>query len=478
MSSARTDSRLPLYVDLDGTLIKSDVTFEALLLLLRRNVFYLALVPLWLLRGLAHLKQRLAALVDVPVESIPFNEEFLDYLRREKARGRKLILISASHQSQVERVAALVGLFDRVEGTQADINLKSHNKLARIRQLNGEGGFAYAGNARADLPLWGAADQAILVNCGDGLRRAINDNGQRVLQFDRPGSRFACLLTAMRPHQWFKNLLLFLPLILSHQLNDLTLFLQASLGFVSFSLCASSVYLLNDLLDLASDRLHPSKRQRPLAAGELPLGIALAAIPALLLAAFAVALLLPGDFLWILLGYWLLTTLYSLMLKQRFLVDVLVLALLYTARIFAGAAAIDVVATSWLIAFSMSLFLGLAIVKRVTELTRLRQVAYTSAAGRGYHTDHRRLMIAIGAAASLGAVIIFAFYINAPATTELYSSPAILWLVCPLLLLLLVRIWVRARSGELHEDPVVFALGDHSSQFIVLLCGALIWLAI
>ena len=478
MSRHQPDSRLPLYVDLDGTLIKSDVTFEALLLLVRRNVFYLALIPVWLLRGLAHLKQRLASLVEVPVDGIPFNEELLDYLRREKEKGRELILISASHHSQVERVAARVGLFDRVEGTRDDLNLKSHKKLTRIRQLNGDSGFAYAGNARADLPLWGAADQAILVNCSDGLRSAIADNGQEVLQFDRADSRTRQLLAAMRPHQWFKNLLLFLPLILAHRLDEPALLLSAGLGFVSFSLCASSVYLLNDLLDLGSDRLHPSKRLRPLAAGTLPLPVAIAAIPALLLAAFAIALLLPRDFLWILLGYWLLTTLYSLLLKQLFLVDVVILALLYTVRIFAGAAAIDLVATNWLIAFSMSLFLGLAIVKRVTELTNLRQSAAASAAGRGYHTDHRRLLIAIGAAASLGAVIIFAFYINAPATMELYSTPMLLWLICPLLLLLLVRIWVRARSGELHEDPVVFAIGDHPSQFIVLLCGGLIWLAI
>lgn len=475
MSSS--DNTKPLYVDLDGTLIKSDMTLEAILLLLRKNVFYLALMPFWLWRGIPNFKRQLALRTPVPTEYLPLNEDFLEFLKAEKALGREIVLISASEQSYVEAVAERVGLFDRVEGTNSEINLKGSNKLERINALSRDGSFDYAGNSSHDLPIWARSAQPILVNCGVKLGQRL-DHEEDFLHFDLPDSSAGKLLRAMRPHQWLKNSLVFVALILSHQLGNPLLLLQASLGFLSFCLCASSVYLLNDLFDLESDRRHPSKCRRPFASGELSLHVGFVAAPLLLLAAFAIALLLPLQFLLILASYWVLTFLYSLFLKRVLLLDVVVLAMLYTLRIVAGAAAIAVVTTPWLIAFSLSLFLGLAIVKRVTELTRLGSGDEVSYAGRAYKTTHRRFLLRLGVSASSLAVAVFAFYINAPETTRLYSSPALLWLICPLLLLLLVRIWQHARTGSMEEDPLVFAIGDHLSQGLVLLCGVIIWLAI
>ena len=269
-----------------------------------------------------------------------------------------------------------------------------------------------------------------------------------------------------------------MPLVLSHQLLNPGLLLQAAIAFISFSLCASSVYLLNDLLDLQNDRLHPSKYRRPFASGELDLRIGMLAMPLLLCVAFAIALFLPAQFLGVLAIYFLLTTAYSLLLKRWFLIDVAVLALLYGVRVIAGAAAIAVPPTNWLIGFALSLFLGLAMIKRIAELSNLDGESETSPAGRAYHVGHRRLLIATGASSSLLAVLIFAFYINDPATMRLYESPQTLWLICPLLLVLLVRIWRRARAGIIDEDPVLFAATDRISQIVVLVCGLLVWLAI
>ena len=468
---------MPLFVDLDGTLIKSDITVESMLLVLKRNIFYLPLIAFWLLRGRPYLKRQLARRVEVPVERLPLNTEFLNYLRGEKAKGRKLILISASDQTLVRKVGDHIGLFDDSIGSDGHFNLKAGNKLRRIRQLT-TGDFAYAGNSTADLPIWSAAQHALMVNCDDKLVKRLGGGDKAVSRFDQPESVLLKLWHAMRPHQWLKNLLLFVPLVLSHQLDQTGMLLMAVIGFISFSLCASSVYLLNDLLDLDSDRLHDSKHRRPFAAGELPLSTGLVAAPVLLSVAFAVALLLPPAFLYILFLYWLLTCCYSFFLKRLFLVDVALLAMLYTIRIIAGSAAISVASTDFLVAFSLFLFLGLALVKRVTELGRLAASNKVAIEGRAYSERHLRLLSIIGSGSSLISVLIFIFYINAPDTTRLYSSPQVLWLICLLLVYLLARIWRQARTGKLDEDPVLFAITDRASQFIALLCGVLIWLAI
>ena len=443
---------------------------------IKRNFLYLLLIPFWFLRGRPYLKQQLAQRINVPLDYLPVNEEFFRFLKQEKIKGRPITLISASNQEVVSQVSDHFQLFDNAFGSNDRINLKAENKLKRIRELN-TGAFSYAGNSSADLPIWIEAQEAIMVNCNESLEQRLRKNTTAILRFDNATPFPLKLWQAMRPHQWLKNLLLFVPLVLAHRINDPTLLLQTTIGFLSFSFCASSVYLLNDMLDLNSDRQHHSKYRRPFASGELSLPVGCVAVPVLLLSAFAVGSLLPRNFVETLFLYWIVTSFYSFFLKRLFLIDVITLAILYTMRIAAGAAAVSLTITSFLIAFSLFLFLGLGLVKRVTELVNLEKSDKDEAEGRAYSKNHIDSLTIIGVGSNLFAVLVFAFYTAAPDTTRLYSSPPILWLICPLLLCLLVRIWKQAREGKLDEDPVLFAITDRVSQLITVLSGLLLWLA-
>ncbi len=465
-------------MDLDGTLIKTDVLLESILLLLKRNPFYVFLIPLWLLKGRANLKQQLAQRVNIRCDLLPLNIEFFAYLQEQQQDGRDLILISASNQKPVREISSHFGFFIDAIGSDELTNLKAENKLLHILQLIPDKSFSYAGNSSADIPIWNEAREVIAVNCSLGP----SSTEKAVRRFDASGALPMSLakqfLKAMRPHQWLKNGLLFLPLLLSHQFNQTDLVLQTVVAFISFSLCASSVYFVNDMLDLDSDRQHQSKNNRPFACGELPLVYGFFGAPLLLLAAFLIASFLPREFLTILLAYYVLTTLYSFFLKQFFLIDVLTLTSLYTLRIVAGSAAISVITTNWLLTFSFFMFSGLALLKRFTEISNLQNQGKTLIRGRAYSTANRKLLSTLGVISSIAAVFVYMFYIMAPETTALYSSPMLLWAVSPLLLYLLARIWQMAFEGKLDEDPLIFAVSDHQSQLLVLLSGVIIWLAI
>lgn len=472
-----SDARPPLFVDLDGTLLRTDLMLESALTLVRRDILSALLIPVWLLRGRAFLKRQLARRVRLSAERLPVNPAFMRYLEEQRSAGRELILISAADQEAASRVGGETGLFSRVLGSTPAENLKGAAKLARIRELAPEGGFAYAGDARADLPVWRAAAEAILVNGGRALRGRLAGIHPGHLEFDRPAGLGGEFLKAMRPHQWFKNGLLAVPLITAHQVDQWALWLQLLPAFACFSLCSSSAYLLNDLFDLDADRRHARKRRRPFARGGLPLWAGILGAPALLAAAFAGALLLPAPFLPVLAAYWLLTLLYSLLLKRLFLVDVAALAVLYTIRLVAGAAAVAVGVSLWLLGFSLLLFAGLGLVKRVTEIVNAKDRGEPAIAGRAYRPDDRRPLTVLGGLLGAAAVLVFAFYINAPETTRLYSTPALLWLICPLLLFLVGRMWRLALAGRLDEDPVLFALSDATSLGVTAFFGLLLWLA-
>ena len=466
-----------LYVDLDGTLINTDLLLESFYRLLAKNFLYLFAIPFWLLKGKANLKHQIASRVQLRVDLLPFNQKLITFLEKEKNLGRRLVLISASHQSLVSDVATHTGLFDQAIGSSEQENIKGERKLAKIQELSGNQPFEYAANAQPDLKIWKQANRAIVVNGSKGLLAEASRVTEVAAVFDSDNNQFNALWRALRIHQWAKNLLLFLPLLLSHQLNNMQLILFSLAGFLSFSLCASSVYLLNDLLDLEHDRQHATKRARPFAAGELSLQIGLIATPSLLVLAFLVATLLPWQFAAVLLSYYLLTVLYSFYLKAFAIVDVLLLACLYTIRIIAGAAAISTIPTFWLLAFSMFIFMSLAIVKRVAELENLRNQNEEEAHGRGYKAADLESLTMLGSASGFMAVLVFALYINAEETQVLYGTPEILWFICPLLLYLVSRVWLLTNRGQLHEDPVVFFITDHSSQVVVACCGLLVWAA-
>ncbi len=471
-------ARSPLCVDLDGTLIKTDLLWESLLALLKQNPLSLFLLPFWLLKGKAHFKHEIARRVTLDASTLPYDQELIDFLTEQRRAGRTLVLATASHVSFAQAVAAHLGLFEeRVFGSDASINLKGARKVALLVKQYGTRRFAYAGNSAADLPVWAEANEAIVVSASAGLASRAQALAPVSRVFSQPVRWLKQVAKALRIHQWAKNVLVFIPVIASHQLTNRTLMIQAAVAFLSFSLTASSVYIINDCLDLASDRRHPRKKYRPFASGSLsiPFGLFLAA--ACLVIGLASAFLLPPVFVIVLAGYLVLTTAYSFYLKQFVLLDVIVLAQLYTVRVYGGGAATEVVPSHWLLTFSLFLFLSLALVKRFTELRLMSQTEGTELHGRGYWVKDLEHISSIGTASGLLAVLVLALYISSKEVLLLYSHAEVLWLVCPVMLYWISRIWMLAYRNRMDDDPVVFAVKDPKSYVMAALIGVILFLA-
>lgn len=471
------DNNITLCVDCDGSLIRTDFLHESILGLLRSRPWILFLLPWWLLRGKAYLKAEIARHVAIDVTSLPLNEEVLDLVRQARAAGRRVALATASHRFPAEALAAHLALFDEVLATEGDVNLTGAAKRAMLVSRFGDRGFDYIGNDRQDLKVWIAARRAVVVSSNMALARAAASVTvvERVVAVPPAGlfTYFRCL----RLHQWLKNLLVFVPLFAAHHFHVHAELVQTLLAFLSFSLCASAVYVLNDLLDLESDRRHVRKRLRPFAAGLIPVWHGVLLIPLLLGAAFVLALWLPWAFAAVLAAYFGSTLAYSMLLKRQVIVDVLMLAGLYTMRVIAGGAATAIVPSFWLLAFSMFLFLSLAMVKRYSELQLTLRQNKSEAAGRGYVVEDLPVLMSVGTGSGLVAVMVFALYINSPETRDTYSGPLWLWLVPPLLLYWISRIWMKAHRGEVDDDPVVFAIRDWQSVVVVCMIGLLFFLA-
>lgn len=470
----------PLCVDLDGTLIKTDLLIESFFLLLRKHPLVILLVPLWLLRGKAQLKQELARRVELDVATLPYHSVFLAWLREQHARGQHFVLATSAAEPFARQVADHLGIFSQVIATTDDANLSGSRKAERLCERFGERGFDYAGNGMVDVAVWARARQAILVNPARGVREQTARVAAITAEFDdREGARLTPWFKALRVHQWLKNMLVFVPLLAAHRIDEVALLFQAILAYVAFGLCASSVYLLNDLLDLPLDRQHPRKRLRPFAAGTLPVLAGAWLVPALLVLAFLLAgIALPLLFSSVLLGYIALTLTYSLYFKQIVMLDVVMLAELYTLRIIAGAAATGIIPTFWLLAFSMFIFLSLALVKRHAELLALQEMGHSMARGRGYQVDDLQLLQTLGGASGYLSVLVLALYINSGTSQALYRHPEVIWLLCPLLLYWISRIWLKTHRGEMHDDPVIFALQDRVSEILTVIGAAIVWLAL
>ncbi|MBS0583224.1 MAG: UbiA family prenyltransferase [Proteobacteria bacterium] len=475
MTTAGQHDDIPLCVDLDGTLIRSDLLIESALGLARRNPLNVLRCGFWLLRGKAAMKREIAARSEIDVSLLPYDERVVELLR---ASSRHRVLCTASDRKYAEAVAAHLGVFDEVLASDGERNLAGADKAQALVERFGRRGFDYAGNAVADIEVWRQARSAIVVNASEDLARrasAVTAVGQAL---PRSSGGAGTWITALRLHQWLKNFLVFLPLLASHRLFQPDAVLLSVLAFVSFGLCASGVYVLNDLLDLEADRSHPRKRLRPFAAGAVPLASGLLAAPALTLAAFALALAVGAEFALVLFGYWLLTLAYSFRLKRIAMLDTVVLAALYTVRIIAGTVAIHSALSFWLLAFSMFLFLSLALVKRYTELRSLMQLGRSRTDGRGYEVDDLGLIASLGGSSGYLAVLVLALYINSSASEALYRHPQVLWLLCPLLLYWISRVWFKAHRGLMDDDPVVFALTDYVSRIVLALCAVVATVAI
>jgi len=464
-----SERKVPLVVDLDRTLVRTDLLLESIVTLLHREPRYVLSLPFWCLRGELVLKEEVACRVSLDARLVPYRSEFLAYLQQQHSEGRPLVLTTDTSERLAQPIADYLGIFDCVLASDGSAPLCGELKRERLVGDFGDKGFDYAGHGGQDLPVWSSARRAIVVSSNDRLVQALAPLVpiQNVFQ-DRP-SQFTDYLTALRPQQWLKNLLVFAPLLLAHQFYEPALFGRALIVFIAFCCCASSGYLVNDLFDVAADRRHPTKRLRPFAAGSLPLSYALIAIPALAVLGCALGALVGPSVLGLLLLYYALTLVYSVYLKRVVLLDVTILAALYTLRIIAGAEAANIWLSGWLLAFSSLMFFSLAIAKRHVELTLMRMVDGNHASARSYKAKDAVLLASAGLASGYMAVLVLLLYITTDAAHELYGGRRWFWFLCPLLLYWVSHIWLQAHRRKIQDDPFVFALRDSTSRVLILL---------
>jgi 4-hydroxybenzoate polyprenyltransferase len=471
------DSNIPLCVDLDGSLIRSDLLFESFLKLIKKNPLYVFMAVYWLGKGKAYLKSQIAARVELAVDTLPYNAELLEFIESERDT-REIVLATASHSKFANAVAAHLGVFDQVVASSGDCNLRSQAKADVLSEMFGRGQFDYVGNDDKDWPVWAAAQSAYVVSGDRGFINTANArvSPRRVFRVPEPGVK--TVLKAMRIHQWAKNLLLFVPFILDQRFHDLKSFIILCGCFLCFSCLASATYILNDLLDLEADRNNASKKTRPFAAGTIPIQSAFVMMGVLFAIVIVLLLFLPGVFGAIVLLYFVVTLSYSFSIKAIPILDVCCLASLYTIRVIGGGLVIGTEWSFWLLAFSMFFFLSLALAKRVSELKNIERKSGQVAQGRGYSTADIPVLLMMGVSSGYLSVLVVAFYINSTKVVEMYEHIEILWLICPILLYWIGRVWLYTSRGEMHEDPIIYAIKDRGSRVAAFMCLVVLLIAI
>jgi len=461
----------PLVVDLDGTLIHTDMLHESALKALRNKPWVIFFIPYWLYKGKAALKNYLARLIHITPNSLPYNIELLSWLKQQKAAGRKLILCTASDWSFAVSIAEYLEIFDEVLASDGSTNLAGKHKAKALEKLFDRGGFDYAGNSNIDLAIWQLARYAVVVGATNDLVKKVSTYCKVERVFPGKTLGMATWSSALRLHQWLKNLLLFIPLFAAHELTSIDTWVSTIFAFFSFSICASSVYIINDLLDMESDRLHLNKRNRPFASGAIPVWMGVILAPLLLLISWGLGSYVGGNFLAWLMFYFTLTCAYSWGLKRLILVDCLTLAMLYTLRIIAGAVAANMGLSFWLLAFSAFLFLSLAFVKRYAELQVQMHSGHQKAHGRGYYTSDSSLIQTMGITSGYASVLVLALYLNSETILKLYKTPQFVWGAVPIMLFWISWMWVQAHRGMMHDDPLVFAVKDKASLLAGFACS-------
>ena len=453
-------NQLPLVVDLDGTLLLTDTLHESTVRLLRDAPLFLLMLPIWLARGKAHLKEKLSDKVSLSPETLPYNNELLAYLREERSKGRVLVLCTAADRKIANCIADFLNIFDEVIASDGVRNLAGNKKAEELESRFGKNGFDYAGNSSADFPVWACAENALVINASPSVLIEAKKLFAVVKVIKQGRQDFSVFRRLLRAHQWLKNLLLFVPLILAHQISDTETWQTLILAFFSFSLCASSVYIINDLIDLESDRIHPFKRIRPLASGLVPIWLGVVLAPVILVTSFGLAYKVGIEFAGWLTIYFGITCVYSFFLKRIIIIDCVTLAILYTLRIVAGAATVQHKLSFWLLAFSFFMFLSLAFVKRYAELEAQSLRGIEKAHGRGYLTSDIGLIQNIGISSGQISVLIFALYLNSDVVTKLYQRPEVIWGAIPVVLFWINWMWMQSNRGKMHDDPLVYAIKD------------------
>lgn len=459
-------------VDLDGTLVLTDTLHESVMQLLHDSPLSVLYFPLWLHKGKAYLKAQISSLVTLNPASLPYNEKVIAWLKQKKATGHVLVLCSATDRRIAEAIASHLGLFDQVIASEGYINIAGVNKRDALDQAFGSGNYVYAGNSADDIAVWQAGRQAIVVNANNKVLKKAQTVSKVSMVIPPTPRTLSLWLRVLRVHQWLKNLLLFLPILAAHQISHFPALATLLLAFVSFSACASAIYITNDLLDLESDRQHLRKRHRPFASGAVPILYGALLAPCLGALSLVLAWLVGAAFFGWLFTYLVLTILYSFLLKRYALIDCLTLAGLYTLRIIAGAAAVSVMLSFWLLAFSTFIFMSLAFVKRYAELQA--QVGYgkSEVHGRGYKVSDAPLIQNLGIASGYASVLVLALYLNSATVVSLYTQPEIIWLAVPLMLFWISWVWLKAHHGQMHDDPIIFAIKDSASLIVGLLLAA------
>ncbi len=459
-----------LAVDLDGTLLRSNMLHET---------FWSAFGKAWstplrmlpsLLSGRSQVKHFLSENSEVDVTLLPYSQEVIDYVAAWRSRGGRTALVTATNMVLANRIADHLALFDEVIGSEQTVNLKGPIKAKMLCDRYGAGNFAYVGDSPADLAVWPDAAKVIACAPGSGLAAKVRRNWPDAEIIGHQPRPLKAYIKAIRVHQWAKNILVFLPMVGAHQF-DLPALLAGLLAFVAFSLIASSVYVLNDLLDLSSDRRHARKKLRPFASGAIPIEHGMPMWLGLFAAGLFVGSLLGWGFLAVLLAYLVITTAYSFYLKQKVIVDICTLAGLYTIRIAAGAVAVGVPLSMWMLAFSLFLFFSLAAVKRHAELVHSNAAGKQWTSGRGYSTDDLHIVSQMAISSGYVSVLVLALYINSSVVTRYYGFPELLWGVCPVLLYWISRMSMVASRGNMHDDPIVFAATDRISLGCLALMG-------
>jgi 4-hydroxybenzoate polyprenyltransferase len=467
---AHADCRqLPLVVDLNDTLIRTHLLWEALVLFIRAHFLEVWRLPIWLLTGRPRFQRRLAHMAMPPAATLPYDHELLAFLKNERRAGRKVVLLTDIQRRFADTVAAHVGLFDRICAPDRGDIAGSHAKARLLLDVYGEQGFDYVGNDRGGHAIWRHCRLAYTV-----ARRPIHIGNGR---FTTPigavrGGRIAALFKTLRPRQWLKNLLVCMPMLAGHQISAVTA-LQSLLAFAAFSLCASSAYLLNDTLDVADDRMHPTKRNRPIAAGSLPIAAALGSSLLLAVSSLLLCAAVDRTLLAVVAVYFVATVLYSLYLKRLLVVDVVTLSVLYSMRILAGGAATGIAPSFWLLAFSFFIFLSLALLKRHSELENLARSGADKTAGRGYTVADKGPIGIMGINSAFLSVLVFILYVESQNALTQYTSPVWLAGIVPLLVFWLSRLWILSYRGRVDDDPVLYVSRDRVSLAVFALCFVL-----
>lgn len=462
-----TDREAPLCVDLDGTLVNTDLLLETGISAIKtswKNIFRL---PAWVLSGKATVKSGLAITSFVDPRTLPYNQKLLEYLRGERERGREIILATASDRRIAEEIAHHLGLFDDVMASDGITNLKGEAKAVALVDRYGERGFSYAGNDRSDLPVWRRSKSAVLANTKRSVSRAVADMVPIEQVFDDRASIFYELVREARPLQWLKNILVFIAPIAGHMILDPTVFFHTFVTFLAFCAAASAIYFFNDLLDLEADRRHPRKRRRPFASGRLPLPFGLAG-PVLIFFAMAIGSIVSLEIVLIVSAYIVLSLLYSNYFKTKPLADVFCLALLYTIRLVAGGIASTSGVSIWLLNFSGFLFLSLGLLKRYAEyFDQSSGESGFKSSRRGYTENDSLLIIIMGVGSSFISALVFGLYVSSAEVKLAYRNPSLMWGAVPLILFWQCRLWLATVRGYMHDDPIIYAATDKISYIVM-----------